>query len=70
MTHDLDVYLKMCEAINVGSSFFDLANFAAAAQIGWSKTIHELIQAKKRIAELEEVIEQYRVAMRVSARLR
>lgn len=68
MARDLEADLKLCESINVGSSSFNLGNFAAAASIGWPETIRELMEARKRIEELEEENRRCRNTMRNARR--
>lgn len=66
MTRDLEADLKLCEAVSDGphvcERFCD-SNFIATARTGWRETIRELLEARKRIADMETVIERYRAAM-------
>lgn len=58
MPRDLEADLKLCESINVGSSSFHLGNFAASASIGWTETILELMEARKKIADFEIAVRE------------
>ena len=63
MARDLEADLELCEAVSDGPHVcerFRDSNFIAAARTGWQETIQELMEARKRIAELELAIRKHR----------
>lgn len=65
MPRDLEADLKLCEAAEKAARFSSSGISFSTMQLaaGWLETILELMEARKRIAEVETVIERYRISM-------